>query len=64
MRPRSRTSHHHPASRLSKDQANEAIRVFLQARGGRALRPSERAEYDRLLSVYMRALRCEVEQAA
>ncbi|MDN3057901.1 MULTISPECIES: hypothetical protein [Streptomyces] len=48
----------------STDQANEAIRVFLRARAGRALRPAERAEYSRLLKVYTRALRGEVEQAA
>ncbi|RNG24134.1 hypothetical protein EEJ42_17885 [Streptomyces botrytidirepellens] len=48
----------------STDQANEAIRVFLRARAGRALRPAERAEYGRLLGVYTRALRGEMEQAA
>ncbi|GAA2369861.1 hypothetical protein GCM10010246_74760 [Streptomyces cuspidosporus] len=57
----------HPETALltiSTDQANEAIRVFLRARAGRALRPQERAEYGRLLKVYTRALRGEVEQAA
>ena len=48
----------------STDQANEAIRVFLRARAGRALRPWERAEYSRLLRIYTRALRGEVKQAA
>ncbi|MEU8827830.1 hypothetical protein [Streptomyces sp. NPDC048636] len=48
----------------STDQANEAIRVFLRARAGRALRPAERAEYGRLLRVYTRALRGEMEKAA
>ncbi|OMI34161.1 hypothetical protein SPAR_37803 [Streptomyces sparsogenes DSM 40356] len=38
--------------------------MFLRARAGRALRPQERAEYGRLLKVYTRALRGEVEQAA
>lgn len=63
MRP---TPTHQPALLTSPatDQANEAIRVFLRARAGRALRPSERAEYSRLLKVYTRALRGEVEKAA
>ncbi|MEU4896829.1 hypothetical protein AB0B12_30045 [Streptomyces sp. NPDC044780] len=63
MRP---TPPHQPAllTTSTTDQANEAIRVFLRARGGRALRPSERAEYSRLLRVYTRALRGEMEQAA
>ncbi|WP_432036464.1 hypothetical protein [Streptomyces cucumeris] len=51
-------------SASSTDQANEAIRVFLRARAGRALRPAERAEYGRLLGVYTRALRGEMEKAA
>jgi hypothetical protein len=54
----------HPVSPASTDQANDAIRVFLLARGGRALRPPERAEYDRLLDDYVRALHGRVEQAA
>ncbi|MER6140080.1 hypothetical protein ABT174_08475 [Streptomyces sparsogenes] len=63
MRPT--PTHHEPALlTISTDQANEAIRVFLRARAGRALRPQERAEYGRLLKVYTRALRGEVEQAA
>ncbi|MET7933001.1 hypothetical protein [Streptomyces sp. NPDC005322] len=49
---------------ISTDQANEAIRGFLRARTGRALRPAERAEYARLLRAYTRALRGEMEQAA
>ncbi|GAA1727714.1 hypothetical protein [Streptomyces yatensis] len=63
MRP---TPTHQPAllTNSSTDQANEAIRVFLRARAGRALLPSERAEYSRLLKVYTRALRGEVEKAA
>lgn len=63
MRPT--PTHHEPALiTTSTDQANEAIRVFLRARAGRALLPQERVEYGRLLTVYTRALRGEVEQAA
>lgn len=58
-------THHEPVLfTTSTDQANEAIRVFLLARAGRALGPQERAEYGRLLKDYTRALRDEVEQAA
>ncbi|TVL89716.1 hypothetical protein [Streptomyces sp. SAJ15] len=46
------------------DQANAAIRDFMRARSGRALRPAERVEYERLLRLWAEAMRAELTTAA
>lgn len=44
------------------EAANAAIRTYLRARHGRALAAGERAEYERLVDVYMAAVSARDEQ--